>query len=135
MSARGNTPGPVADKSGKGFNENVDLWLCCRPGFAMIDLDACLEAAQAAGARSLLMIVGQPIAMRLGETVETPFGPARLTYQQTQSIVEQILPQDQVALLESQGAVEIPFRRGIIQGSATIFFGQGSHNIVLHLGL
>jgi Tfp pilus assembly pilus retraction ATPase PilT len=101
----------------------------------MIDLEACLESAVAAGARSILLISGQPLAMRIGETVETPHGSSSLTFHDTQAVVEQILPPTHQEALDRDGAVEFPFRIGPHRGTATVFFGQGAHNIVLHLGL
>jgi hypothetical protein len=100
-----------------------------------MDLDAMITAAQSAGARTLLLVAGQPVAMRVGESVETPFGRTSLSFHQTQAWAEQLLSPAAAEELNQQGTVEVPFRTPSASGHATIFFGQGSHNIVLHLGI
>lgn len=90
----------------------------------------------AAGQRatSVLFVVGNPPAVRVGGTVRQIPDEPPLRYQDTQPLAELLMTPEIRAELEASGAIEVPFEIGAIRGRVHIYYGQGSHNLVFTFG-
>lgn len=94
----------------------------------------CLTVARRDGATRLQVLAGQPPRMRLGEELSGPIQDEAFHFRDTQQIVEELLEANEAAELDRDGSVEVaaPPEWGIT-GTVTVFFGNGCHNLVVHL--
>ena len=99
----------------------------------MVELENILRRASEIGAGSVLLLVGRPPVARIGRELQPPFDEKPLTFHETQAIAEAMIEDDHRNALLNEGSIEVPFSIAGVEGSATIFYGMGSHNIVFYL--
>lgn len=96
-------------------------------------IDDILQLAAARGASRVLFMVGHAPVIRVEGALEPLEEQPLLSFYDTQEIARQLLSEQQDHALDENGSVELPFEIGQVRGSVTIFYGQGSHQIVFYL--
>lgn len=94
----------------------------------------CIGIAQSSGASKLQIFAGQPPRMRVAGQLSEPLQPESFHFNDTQSMVELLLTPDELQTLDKDGSVDItpPFDWHPAS-SVTVFFGNGCHNLIVHL--
>jgi Tfp pilus assembly pilus retraction ATPase PilT len=92
-----------------------------------------MSLAASQGAGSVLFLVGNPPVMRVGRALQPPLDTRPLTFHETLAMVRDVLSGRAANVIEEHGSVEAHFSIGGVTGMVTVFYGQGSHNLVFHL--
>lgn len=106
----------------------------------LADLDSLIRTARNAGATRLLILAGKPIVCRVDGKLSEPLFPGRLHFSQTEALVRAVLQEEQTASLDADGSIEFSYSPSSDEDSSshspvviTIFYGDGAHNLVVHL--
>lgn len=92
-----------------------------------------LSEAAERGASSVLFLVGNPPAIRIGRALQPPLAEPSLTFHDTEAIVNQLTDGTQLTTLHSTDNFEMPFNIAGVTGMVTIFYSQGAHSLVFYL--
>jgi len=96
-------------------------------------LEEMIALAHERGANTLLFLVGNPPVIRVGRELQPPLHPRPLTFHDTQALIERLLTPREINFMNEHGNVETRFQVAGVEGTLTVFFGQGAHNLVFHL--
>ena len=92
-----------------------------------------LSDAAERGAASVLYLVGNPPAIRIGRELQPPLAEPNLTFHDTEAIVHQLTDGAPLSALHTTDNFEMPFNIGGVRGMVTIFYSQGAHSLVFYL--
>ena len=96
--------------------------------------DQIVALAASQGAGSVLFLVGRPPVFRVNGALQPPLPEPPLTFQDTEAMVGSLVDGARLTMLHTNDSFEMPFRVGGVEGTVTIFYGQGAHNLVFHIG-
>lgn len=100
---------------------------------AVSDLESLITEAEKLNARRLLLLAGKHPVCRVGTQLSPPLRTERLHFKQTQNLVQSILSPNQVVELDNAGEIDAEITIGSRSYSVNIFFGDGSHNVIIYL--
>lgn len=97
------------------------------------DLARLVDVARRLGAGRLLLLAGKYPVCRINGQLSHPLVDEKLHFQQTEALVNALLDVPEKQQLDEKGEIEI--NRSIASASVNIniFYGDGSHNLVVFL--
>lgn len=94
-----------------------------------------LALAASQGAGSVLFLVGRPPVFRVNGALQPPLPEPPLSFHDTAAMVDSLVDGTRLTMLHTDDSIEMPFQIGGVEGTVTIFYGQGAHNLVFHIGV
>ena len=99
----------------------------------VVDLAELIQRARDLKATRLLLLAGKAPVCRIGEQLSPPLTNERLHFSQTESLANAVLSETQKQELDKSGSIEFELSLESGTHQCSVFYGNGSHNIIVFL--
>lgn len=97
------------------------------------DLSRLIQKAKDQEATRLLLLAGKQPVCRVKNKLSPPVSDERLHFSQTETLANALLTDDQKTDLDNAGAIEIVVELPGESYPCSVFYGNGSHNVIVFL--